>query len=138
MVDGLEALCEQSLLVRMGGATEVTAAPRYGMLETVREFAAAKLEASGEAGLVRTMHATHFLARAEEADVHLRQPDQAAWFNRLERDYPNVLAALVWYRSRGETESALRLAVALGHFWKARCYLAEGRAGSRICCQRRR
>lgn len=128
MLEGLEALCDQSLLVRLDRrAGSASATPRYGMLETVREFAITKLEASGEADLMRATHAYHFLALAEEADTHLRQSDQAAWFDRLEQDYPNLLAALVWYRSRGETEPALRLAVALGHFWEARCFLAEGR-----------
>ena len=40
------------------------------MLETIREFAAERLDESGEADELRPRHAEHFLALAEEADAH--------------------------------------------------------------------
>jgi predicted ATPase len=42
------------------------------MLETIREYAAERLEASGDAADLRRRHAEHFHALAEEAEQNLR------------------------------------------------------------------
>jgi hypothetical protein len=67
-VDDLFALVEHSLV-------EATAddggEPRFGLLETLREHALERLEASGEAHAVRRRHAEAFLRLAEEAEPFL-------------------------------------------------------------------
>ena len=52
------------------------ASDRFWMLETIREYAAERLEESGEADELRRRHAEHFLALAEEAEPHLRGEPQ--------------------------------------------------------------
>src|SRR5439155_1574145 len=100
--------------------------PRFGMLETLREYALERLEASGEADAVRGRHLAHFLALAEAADRKLRGPEQAPWFRRLNVEHPNLRAALGWALMHWEEELALRLAVALGRFWQADAHLEDG------------
>ena len=68
--------------------------PRYGMLETIREFALEQLAASGEEAALRQAHAAYFLRLAEQAKPHLSGAGQRAWLRRLEAEHPNFRAAL--------------------------------------------
>src|SRR5207249_2372435 len=67
ILDRLESLVDQGLLqleerVEPGGDAE----PRFGMLETLREYATEQLVESGELQALRQRHAAYFLALAEE------------------------------------------------------------------------
>jgi non-specific serine/threonine protein kinase len=95
------------------------------MLETIRGYAAERLEESGEAQQLRRRHAQHFLALAEEAEPHLRD-DSAEWLDRLGREHDNMRAALDRLEASGESQLALRLAGALSRFWEERGPLTEG------------
>jgi non-specific serine/threonine protein kinase len=122
----LEALVDQSLL----NPSEENGAPRFGMLETIREYALEQLNASGgvEAEEVHRRHATFFLAMAEEAEPKLAGPEQLAWLKRLETEHDNLRTALSWALERDGPDAVLglRLAVALERFWSMRGYWTEG------------
>lgn len=124
----IESLLDASLLRRVGNDEE----PRYGMLETVREYATEKLEAEGEAIEAHRRHAYYFLEVAETGDTKLMGGEQAQWLARLEADHDNLRAALSWTLDGDPTgardaERALRLASSLWRFWYMRGYLSEGR-----------
>jgi non-specific serine/threonine protein kinase len=122
---GLAALADQSLLRQ---EEPPDGEPRFGLLETVREFALEQLEASGEAAAVRRQHAVYYLGLAEAAAGGLVGAQHAGWLERLERDHDNVRAALAWCSATPDpTERGLRLAAALAQFWYERGYLSEGR-----------
>jgi predicted ATPase len=121
-LDGLAALADQSLVFQVAS----DGAPRFAMLETVREFALERLEEHGP-GEAREAHAAFYLMLAEEAEPHLRGPDQHAWLDRLTLEHPNLRGALACFREQGNQTCALRLAGALGRFWEARGHIAEGR-----------
>jgi non-specific serine/threonine protein kinase len=126
-MDALEActsLLDHSLLVREDGPGGL---PRLRLLETIREFAFERLQASGEADRARRAHAELFLALAEQSEPHMTGPDQAARFDRLELEHDNLRAALSWAQTNGDAELALRLGSALWRFWAARSHLREGR-----------
>ncbi len=90
-VDTLQSLIDKSLV----RSREAAGGDRYWMLETIREFAAAELDASGEADPLRLRHAEFFASFAERADLHLRHgPDQQGWVERMAADYDNVRAAM--------------------------------------------
>ena len=108
------------------------------MLETIREYGLEQLEASGEAIGLRDRHLDHFLAFAEAAEPELRGPEQAEWFDRLERENDNLRAALEWSTTEStprartsdhtsRVEAGIRLADALEFFW-----ILRGRA-ARAC-----
>ena len=118
-LDTLQSLVDKSLVrVREGD--------RFWMLETIREYAAERLEESGEAYEVRQRHSDHFLALAEQAEPHLRGSPKE-WLDRLDVEHDNLRAAFDQLEAAGDTQLVLRLAGALAEFWALRGHLTEGR-----------
>jgi non-specific serine/threonine protein kinase len=126
VLEGMEALVDQSLVWQRREADG--AAARLGMHQITREYALERLEASGEAEVLRRMHAAYYLRLAEAAAPQLWRADQLEWLARLEREYDNLRAALGWARERGVLELGMRLAVALWRFWSVRGQYREGRS----------
>ena len=123
-LDVLGSLVDKSLLRQAEGPE---GEPRFTMLETIREYAAERFAASGEAEAWRQRHAEYYLALAEEAAPELTGPRQASWLERLEREHDNLRAALTWAFERDRAEIGLRLAGALMRFWEVRGHFREGR-----------
>jgi predicted ATPase/class 3 adenylate cyclase len=96
-------------------------APRFGMLETIAEYAGARLRERGEEEEVRSIHARYFLQLAEQAELAGRR--ESDWLGRLAEEQRNLNAALAW--SRGE--DLLQGAGALWRYWFVRGHLTEGR-----------
>jgi predicted ATPase len=128
LLAGLSTLVEHSLVEPREEGGE----PRFGLLQVIREYALERLQASGEAEVLRRAHAEALLALAERAEPELTRPAAGAWFDRLEREYDNLRAALGWAREQGEAESGLRLVAALYRFWWVRGHLREGRVGGGV------
>ena len=125
VLDELESLVSHSLLKQVEG---LNGEPRFGMLETIREYAVERLDASGsEADAVRRQHARFFLNLAEEAQPYLISRARTEWLARLEVELANLRAALTWCH-KNDTEMEARLAGALDWFWFFRGHLSEGRA----------
>jgi predicted ATPase len=124
------SLLDKSLLRRLAVAEREATdeEPRFGMLETVRDYALERLEASGEGDQIATRHAAHYLAVAEAAEPALLGPEQRRWLDRLETEHDNLRATLAWSLGRDDPDLALRLAGSLSRFWAARGHLSEGRA----------
>jgi predicted ATPase/DNA-binding CsgD family transcriptional regulator len=124
VLDLVATLIEQSLLKQQeqpGGE------PRFGMLETIREYALERLELSGEANAMRERHAALFAAVAAEADITLRGREQITWLARLEAEHDNLRSAMAWALDQGDANLALRLAGDLHWFWYLHGHWAEGR-----------
>ncbi|HEX8918579.1 MAG TPA: tetratricopeptide repeat protein, partial [Chloroflexota bacterium] len=122
ILDGVASLVEKSL-VRQGGELE----PRFLMLETIREYAAERLEESRASEELKEEHARYCLALAEEAASLPDITKQVAWLGQLEVERDNVRAALQWARESGDVDLGLRLAISLREFWLVRGPLSEGR-----------
>ncbi|HET9576227.1 MAG TPA: winged helix-turn-helix domain-containing protein [Usitatibacter sp.] len=85
---------------------------RYRLLETVRQYALEKLEASGEAAAVRERHFAFYVDFAQKARPHLAGPDQAAWLQRMDQDLENLLAA----HAAASGPGAQRLVTSIRHY----------------------
>ena len=111
-VDTLGSLLDKSLLRRRTGRL---GEERYWMLETIREFAFERLDASADARVVRQRHAERMLEVArsahltEEDDETLRLPIVLA-----ERE--DIRAALDW-ATANDVQRAFELVIALENFW---------------------
>jgi len=103
--------------------------PRFRMLETIREYASERLEASGEAETLRRRHCEYVLAQAEAgaAAWHAGGDLQETIFRVLTEERDNLRAALEWAASASEIELEVRLAVAARWYWVVQGQLSEGR-----------
>jgi predicted ATPase len=84
---------------------------------------------------LRNKHAEYFLWLAEMAEANHFGAEQVTWLKRLEQDKDNLRAALEWTFSGGASETGLRLAAALYHFWYYRSYLQEGETWLRLALE---
>src|ERR1700686_5366675 len=123
VVDALDQLADQSLLRRLPDFDE----PRFLMLQTIRDFAAERLEESGEAHLIRDRHVKAYIALAQQAQPHLFGPRRKEWLDRLEEDHDNFRAALDWTVASGNARSAMELSTGIWGFGKMRAPLHGGR-----------
>jgi predicted ATPase/class 3 adenylate cyclase len=98
---------------------------RFLMLETIREYAAERLEASGEADEIRRRHADAFRSLAAERYAR-RVEAESECTDRLESDHDDLRAALEWLALH-DPDAELELAAALGWFWLSHSHLPEGR-----------
>src|SRR5262249_19820186 len=126
---------------------------RYGLLETLRQYAAEKLREAGEARRYADRHLAWALELAERAAPALSGPDQNWWLATLEREAANLRGALRWSvpatpvragtgagaaaeaghdsggpvaelaLGGGRAAAGLRLAVASAYFWEIRGHL---------------
>jgi predicted ATPase/transcriptional regulator with XRE-family HTH domain len=122
VLDGLGSLLDKSL-VRVDARGEES---RYGMLETVREFAVEQLGRQGEVEVARERHAAYFLRLAERGAVALESLEQKRWLRLLEREHPNFREAFVTLEYSGDDARYLRLAISLSWFWFFHTHAAEG------------
>jgi predicted ATPase len=118
VLDGVASLVEKSLLRQ---EAQIVGEPRFGMLETIREYGLGRLEQSGETETLREQHLRFFMGLAERAEPPLRGAEQPTWSQRLESELDNLRAALEWSRSHpSRLVEGLRLAGALRDFWYSR------------------
>ena len=111
VLDTLAQLVDKSLVV-LDASTA-----RYRMLETVREYATERLDASGESAPMRERHLRHYVAFAEREVPKLWGHGQAQAFAQLDAERENLLAAHAACASATDgTELGLRLA-GLKFYW---------------------
>lgn len=118
----LASLLDNSLVRRLDSGDEV----RFGMFESLREFAVECLASSPDAPAIHRRHALFCLRLAQASEANHRGGEQIAWLDRLEGEHDNLRAALAWTLSGGDLELGVRLTVLLFHFWYYRSHYQEG------------
>jgi hypothetical protein len=104
----------------------VVGEPRFELLQTVRDVALERLEASGDGDEIRRRHAEWFLHLALQAQASVGGGGQEAWLGRIEAEHDNLRALLRWAIDAGDPLAATMVGM-LWRFWYARGYLSEGR-----------
>ena len=127
VVELLAALVDKSLVQVADRGLE----QRYRLLNTVQQYARARLEESGELTAVQRAHGEFYLALAEQARAGLEGADQSQWLQRLALEHDNLSAALA-RRLDADPEAGGRLAAMLWPYWycrgsyqEARCWLEQ-------------
>jgi predicted ATPase/class 3 adenylate cyclase len=124
LAGGLMALADQSLLKVEESAD---GEPRFRLFDTIREYAAERLDERGERVAVQGRHRDWYVALAERASPEIAGADQRRWLDRLELEHDDIRAVLDRAMARPEPETAIRLAFAMWRFWQKRGHLAEAR-----------
>lgn len=120
----LANLVNKSIITRQL-APDHTAA-RCQMLETIRQYGAARLPGLGSVTEVRTRHRDHYRGMAGRYAAECFGPEQADWIIRLRREHDNVRAALEFcLEEPGQATAALDIAAPMWNFWFAG-FLREG------------
>ncbi len=117
----LAALIDHSLV---SSESSVGGAPRFSMLETLREYALACLLAAGEEEQTRRQHAFYYAGRAE----NVGWPTQGTHDVDLLQDFPNARAALHWATEQREIALGLKLAVHFTPLWFVHGQMGEASA----------
>ena len=123
VLDGLASLVDKSLVRQWEG---VGAAPRFGMLETIREYALEQASTFARLETLLQRHAGYFADFAATASGMIMGSEMRGWLDRLEEEHDNLRAAHAWLVSSDHAEAALGMSAALWRFWQMRGYLAEG------------
>jgi predicted ATPase/class 3 adenylate cyclase len=91
--DAVAGLVSKSMLVIDEGDAETT---RYRLLETLREYAADRLDEDDAGDHWRRRHAAYYAERAASIGVGMEGPDEFAWRARMRGDSDNIRAAVTW------------------------------------------
>jgi len=119
----MQSLVDKSLVRRWESG-------RFGMLETIREFAAEQLEAGGEADAVRRRHAGFCFEIVDAAGLWpeaFAAGSASAEYGTVAAELPNIRAALAHLLASGELELAAGIALRLENFWVSNAPV-EGKA----------
>jgi predicted ATPase/class 3 adenylate cyclase len=124
ILDGLMALVDQSLV-----KAEQTpdGEPRFRLLDTIRAFAAERLEADGEVDRVQARHRDWYVALVERAAAELSGTDQRRWLDRLELEHDDIRAVLDRAVEAPDPPVAIGVGFAMWRFWQKHGHLAEAR-----------
>ncbi|MDF5757977.1 LuxR C-terminal-related transcriptional regulator [Spongiactinospora sp. TRM90649] len=126
IMDALISLVDQSVVLRVDGETPGGA--RYRMLDTIREYGAERLAASGEAERYRGRHRDHYLGKVREFEAAWTGRRQLLAVRGLIGEQANVRLALETCLADPDGAAAgLELAVKLWGFWHCSGLLTEGR-----------
>ncbi|MGR3936904.1 BTAD domain-containing putative transcriptional regulator [Streptomyces sp. BRA346] len=123
----LGSLVDKSLVVAAPGGDGADGGMRYRLLETVAEYAAARLDEAGERAAIERRHLVAYRELARTADPHLRGREQRVWLTRLEAEHENLRTALRRAVAAGDEQEALCLVLSLGWFWNLRGHRGDGR-----------
>lgn len=113
----LGSLVDKSLVV---AAPAEDGQMRYRLLETVGEYAAERLEESGERDAVERRHQVFFRELARTTDPLLRRSGQLAAIRILQREYENLRTALRHAVAARDEQEALCMVLSLSWYWQIR------------------
>jgi predicted ATPase len=108
VLDLVDSLLRKSLLTIEDSGDIV----RYGMLETIRQFATDR--GSGELEAARARHTVYFADETDRRFAEWLSPHQLEAYRWLELDMNNLRVAFRWALDRGDVDSAARIASNIG------------------------
>jgi predicted ATPase len=123
VLEVVASLVDKSILIPEQGPVV-----RYRLLDTIREYGRERLRETGEYTMLRRRHRDWYADFVARADADWVGPRQRDWLTRLDREHPNIRAALEFSLTEpGEAQTALRMAAALHWYWFHLGVFGEGR-----------
>ena len=131
VLDLLTGLADKSLVI---AEPDVRGEFRYRMLDTIRDYAAARLTEAAETEMVRARFRRYAVAEVEHLALIGMAIVPATWatrvstFRRFEAETANLRQLLSWCLASGDAESGLRICVSMRPVWIVQGSFAEGTA----------
>lgn len=124
VLDGLMALVDQSLV-----KVDETASgePRFRLLDTIRAYAAERLEADGQTLRIQDRHRDWYVGLADRAAAAMAGSEQRSWLDRLEIEHDDIRAVLDRAVAAPDPPTAIGIAFDMWRFWQKHGHLAEAR-----------
>jgi predicted ATPase/class 3 adenylate cyclase len=122
VLDLIPSLVDKSLVSADTDRVEA----RYGLMETIRQFARDLFDDHGRAEEFRRRHGEYFAGLAEAAEPHVRGVDERLWWGRIDADLDNLRQAMLWSTESEHPELGLRIAGAIWRFWWFTIRYSEG------------
>jgi len=125
----LADLADKSLVI---AEPDATWGSRYRMLDTIRDYAAERLQDAGEVELLRGRFRAYTVREVEEAALLGMAITPGTWsdrvqtFRRFEIEGSNLTQALTWCHGAGDPESGLRICIAMRPVWIVQGSFGEG------------
>jgi predicted ATPase/DNA-binding CsgD family transcriptional regulator len=125
----LADLADKSLVI---AEPDATWGSRYRMLDTIRDYAAERLQDAGEVELLRARFRAYTVREVEEAALLGMAITPGTWsdrvqtFRRFEIEGSNLTQALTWCHGAGDPESGLRICIAMRPVWIVQGSFGEG------------
>lgn len=116
----LDSLVDKSIVERTAGG--------YRMLETIRAYAAGKLDLAGERETTRNRFTRHFADLAEEHEPLLRSHEQEESLRLFDTEYDNLVHALRTAIDDHDATTAARILATLHWYWMMVRYEPRGEA----------
>jgi predicted ATPase/DNA-binding SARP family transcriptional activator/uncharacterized protein HemY len=129
-IDYLTELVERSLITTHRLEHEV----RFGMLETLREYAEERLPANERAD-IQKVHALFYLQIARQFVPPRWTSTERKFLERVDREHNNLRAALSWALEADQL-TVFELVKVLWHYWEIRGHWIEGRAWISRCLEK--
>lgn len=130
-LEAVETICSDETLVRcvdvpdlvmalldksMIESNEIEGRQRFGMLETLREFASDELVDSRDAQLYRDRHADFYLGLAQREGVRFFSPAEPDAWRVLDVEWSNLRATIDTFEAAGDFDGGAELVVSLVWF----------------------
>jgi predicted ATPase/DNA-binding CsgD family transcriptional regulator len=118
------ALVDKSILRReLSGV-----APRFRMLETIRDYGRARLREAGEEHRISAQHRAWYADLALKVFEHSWGSSQLEWWDRADRELPNLRDVLRSFLAQREhADQGLMVAANLFYYWLTKGSVREGR-----------
>jgi predicted ATPase/DNA-binding CsgD family transcriptional regulator len=125
LLEVVAGLVDKSILL----SEDAGGVARYRMLETLRDYGQDKLQDWGERDELRRRHRDWYTHLARRFEADLISPRQPAWLTRVDRELPNLRAALDYSLADPDgAEAALTVPASLARYWSLRGLHHQGRA----------
>ena len=119
ILDVVSRLVDKSLVI----GTDAAGKTRFAQLQTLWQYGHERLDESGEINTMCDRHAAYYRQMAEDAHEGLRGATGPIWRDRLTSELGNLRAALDWFITTSDANSALSLASGMAWLWWLNCGL---------------
>ncbi|NJD59665.1 MAG: hypothetical protein C3F13_00060 [Anaerolineales bacterium] len=122
--DRLSSLVDNNLVIQIQGLDDE---PRFGMLNTIRAYAAEQLDACDEYLVIHEKFAQYFLEFVKDVEPRIRSKEREWWQGKMQREFGNIRSALDWISTTGYCiEIGQEIVIEVGLFWHICGYITEG------------